>query len=173
MAFTFVVETGEGDSDANSYATVEYADDYVEANIHQSEAWLDLEEEEKQRLLVRSSKTLDVRFKWDGQRVDQDSGLRWPRSGVFDEDGFLIRDDVIPRILQDATVEFAVYLMQDDWTAPRGNDEFSALQVDVISIKFNTDYRRTYIPETIEVMLEGLGNPNNGRRPSFRPIVRS
>ncbi len=27
MAFTFVVETGEGDSDANSYATVEYADD--------------------------------------------------------------------------------------------------------------------------------------------------
>lgn len=173
MAFTFVVETGEADSDANSYCSVEYADDYIEANTHQSEAWFDLEEEDKQRLLVRSSQVLDYRFKWDGERVEQDSGLRWPRAGVFDEDGFLIRDDSIPKILIQATAEFAIYLMNDDWTAPRGNDEFSALQVDVISIKFNTDYRRTYVPETIEAMLEGIGSPNNGRRPSFRPIVRS
>jgi len=173
MAFTFVVETGEADSDANSYCSVEFADDYTEANTFESEAWLELEEETKQRLLVRSSKILDVRFKWNGTRVEQDSGLKWPRAGVYDEDGFLIRDDVIPKILQEATAEFAVYLMNDDWTAPRSNDEFAALTVDVINIKFNTDYRRAYIPPTIVSMLDDLGDSSTGNRPNFKRIVRT
>jgi hypothetical protein len=173
MAFSFVVETGEADSDATSYADVAFADDYVEANIHASADWLALEEEDKQRLLVRSSKVLDFRFKWNGQRVDQDSGLKWPRAGVYDEDGFQIADDVIPRILKEATVEFAVYLMSDDWTAPRENDQFKEIQVDVIDIKFDTDYRRAYIPPTIVAMLTELGNSNTGLRPGFKRIVRS
>lgn len=173
MAFIFVVETGIADSDANSYASVAFADDYMEANTHVSTEWFNLEEEDKQRLLVRSSKMLDVRFKWNGQRMEQDSGLAWPRAGVFDVDGFLIHDDVIPRILQEATVEFAGYLMDTDWTAPRANDEFKELQVDVIDIKFNTDYRRAYIPPTIVSMLEGLGASNTGLRPGFKRIVRT
>lgn len=173
MAFTFVVEDGSADSDANSYCTVEFADDYIEAHTHQSEAWFDLEEEVKQRLLVRASKVIDYRFKWEGTRVEQDSGLKWPRAGVYDEDGFLIRDDQIPRILQEAVAEFAVYIMNDDWTAPRENDEFSAIQVDVISLKFNTDFRRAYMPESIEQMLSSLGRATSGRRPSFRPIIRN
>lgn len=173
MAFIFVVEDGSADSDANSYSSVEFADDYTEANIHASAAWLDLEEEDKQRLLVRSSKVLDFRFKWNGQRVEQDSGLKWPRAGVYDEDGFLIRDDVIPKILQEATCEFAIYLMDTDWTAPRENDEFKEIQVDVIDIKFDTNFRRAYIPPTIIAMLEGLGASNTGNRPGFKRIVRT
>lgn len=173
MAFIFVVETGMADSDANSYSSVEYADDYMESNTHLSEEWFNLEEEDKQRLLVRASKMLDIRFRWNGTRIEQDSGLKWPRAGVYDEDNFLIPDDVIPRILQDATVEFAGYLMDTDWTAPRANDEFKELQVDVIDIKFNTDYRRAYIPPTIVSMLEGLGASNTGLRPGFKRIVRT
>jgi hypothetical protein len=172
MAFNFVVETGEADSDANSYCTVEFADDYVEANIHASAEWLALEEEDKQRLLARSSKVLDFRFKWNGQRVDQDSGLKWPRSGVYDEDGFQIADDCVPKILKEAAAEFAVYLMTDDWTAPRGNDEFKEIKVDVIDIKFDTAYRRAYIPPTIVAMLDDLGSANTGSRPNFKRIVR-
>ncbi len=173
MAFNFVVETGEADPDANSYTTVEYADDYSEANTFQSAAWLNLEEEDKQRLLVRSSKQLDVRFTWNGRRVDQDSGLKWPRTGVYDEDGFQIADDVIPRILQDATVEFAMYLMNDDWTAPRTEDQFKEIQVDVIDLKFNTDYARPYVPPTIQTMLQSLGDCITGGRVGFKKIKRT
>lgn len=173
MAFAFVVETGEGDADANSYTTVEFADDYIEMNIHSSTEWLALEEEDKQRLLARASKTLDYRFKWNGQRVYQDSGLKWPRAGVTDSDGWYIPDDVIPRILQEATAEFASYLMDTDWTAPRENDEFTEIKVDVIQLKFDTSYRRAYVPPTIEAMLEDLGNANTGTRPGFKPIVRT
>jgi hypothetical protein len=173
MAFTFVVETGEADPDANSYCSVEFADDYIETNIHQSEAWLDLEEEDKQRLLVRASKTIDYRFKWNGTRVDPDSGLKWPRAGVYDEDSFVIPDDMIPRILKEATAEFATYLMNDDWTAPRENDQFRRLQVDVIDVQFNTDYRRAYIPDTLVQMLSGLGSGITGNRPGFKKIIRT
>jgi|GEM_PF-2426778 len=173
MAFSFVVETGDADSDATSYCSVEFADDYVEANHFASADWLAQTEEEKERLLVRASKFIDVRFKWNGQRVDQDSGLRWPRSGVFDEDGFQIADDVIPRVLQEAVAEFATYLMSEDWTAPRDADQFKEVQVDVVDIKYNTDFRRAYVPQTIIAMLEALGLCTTGNRPAFKPIRRS
>ena len=173
MAFTFVVETGEADPDANSYAALQFADDYVDTNSYASSEWLALDDDAKEKLLVRSSKIIDVRFKWNGQRVDQDSGLRWPRAGCFDEDGFQIADNVIPRILQEAVVEFATYLMNDDWSAPRDADQFKEIKVDVLDIKYNTDYRRAYIPDTIVQMLSALGLCTTGNRPGFKPIRRT
>jgi hypothetical protein len=177
MAFSFVVEIGEADPDANSYCTVEFADDYLEANPHVSADWLDQEEEDKQRLLVRASKVIDYRFKWHGTKSDADSGLRWPRAGAYDEDGFEIPDNVIPRILKEAVAEFAAYLMQEDWTAPRsGGGEIAQVKVDVIDVKFNTrpeDAGRGVMPESILAMLESLGNAQTGRRPGFKRIVRS
>jgi hypothetical protein len=171
MAFNFVVETGIADSDANSYADVEFADDYVEANIY-AEAWALASEETKQKLLVRASKNLDARVNWYGTRVDEDSGLRWPRAGVYDRDGFLIAEDVIPEQLQEAVVEFAVYLSTYDWTSPRDADQFKELQVDVIDIKFDPAFRKAAIPDTVVLMLEGLGDVNGGKRPGFKKIIR-
>jgi hypothetical protein len=173
MAFTFVVEIGEADPDANSYCDVSFADDYIEANAFASAEWLALEEEDKQRLLVRASKQLDVRFKWHGTRVDADSGLKWPRAGAYDEDSFVIPDTTIPKLLKEATAEFACYLMNDDWTAPRDSDQFKRLQVDVIDVQFNTDYRRSYIPDTLVQMLRDLGVATSGNRPGFKKIVRT
>lgn len=177
MAFNFIVEIGEADPDANSYASVEFADDYVEANVHASEEWLDLEEEQKQRLLARSSQVLDIRFNWNGQRIDPESGLKWPRANCYDQDGYLIPDDVIPRVVKQATVEFAVYLMRSDWTVPGadgGSGEFSEIKVDVIQVKFKDNGQREGVmPEFLLAMLEGLGEAKTGRRPGFKRIVRS
>lgn len=173
MAFTFVVEDGSADSDANSYCTVDFADDYIAANAYASDDWDALDTDQKEKLLVRSSRIIDVRFLWNGQRVDQDSGLKWPRSGAFDEDNFQICDDVIPIILQQAVAEFAGYLMGEDWTTQRDSQQYREVQVDVIDIKYNTDFRRAYVPDTIVQMLLGLGSVNSGKRPAFKRIIRS
>ena len=173
MPLVFKAEDGSGDPDATSYCTVEFADDYVALNTFQSSAWAALDEGVKENLLMRASKMLDVRFLWAGQKVEEESGLRWPRAGTYDRDGFAIGDDVIPQALQEATAEFATYLMNDDWTAPREADQFKEVQVDAIDIKYNTDYRRAYIPDTIVQMLDGLGSANTGKRPRFVKIVRS
>jgi len=173
MAFSFVVEDGSADSDATSYVTVEYADDYVEANIHASAEWLALEEETKQRLLVRSSKYLDRVIKWEGERVDGESGLRWPRSGVYDSDNFLIADDSIPAQLKDAVSEMAAYLMNDDWTDQDANRGLKEAKLDVLQVKFDTDKtERGSVPTYIVAMLDGLGLVSNGRRPAFKKIIR-
>lgn len=172
MAFTFIVETGVGDSDATSYVDVEFADDYIEANIHASAAWLALEEEDKQRLLVRASKYLDRMVVWNGERVDQDSGLRWPRAGVYDADNFIIADDTIPEALKEATAELASYLMNDDWTAPQGSRGLKEIQVDVIELKFDDTFVRGSMPDFIMEILAGLGTVKTGRRPGFKKIIR-
>lgn len=174
MAFSFVVETGIADPDATSYVTVEWADDYIDANIHASADWLALEEEDKQRLLVRASRYLDRNVKWNGTRVDEDSGLRWPRAGVYDIDGFLISDDVIPSALMEATAELATYLMATDWTnQDESRSGVTGVKVDVIEVKFNADEAiRGSIPQAVIAILEGLGSVNTGRRPGFKKIIR-
>ncbi len=173
MAFYFLPEDGTGVTNANSFTSVEFADDYSETVTTKTDAWLALEEDQKQRLLVRASKQLDVRFVWNGYRVDPTSGLGWPRAGV-ESDGCLIPDDVVPVILQEATVEFALYLMDTDWTSPRDNDQFREIQVDVIDLKFDTDYRRGYLPPTVMQMLSELGYANSGSgKMGFKPVIRS
>lgn len=173
MAFYFLPEDGTGVVNANSYTSVEFALDYSEIVTTKTAAWQQLEEDEQQRLLVRASKQLDARIVWNGKRVDPSSGLAWPRSGVV-VDGVCIPDDVVPLILQEATVEFALYLMDTDWTAPRDNDQFKELQVDVIDLKFDTNYRRGYLPPTIIQMLSALGYASSGSgKVGFKPIIRS
>jgi hypothetical protein len=173
MALNFVVETGSADPDASSYCTVAFASDYIGINQYKADEWAALEEDAQQNLLMRSSLYLDTRFRWNGQRVDRDSGLKWPRAGVYDDDNFVIPDDVIPTVLQQAVCEMATYLMDEDWTQQRTTEQFRELHADVLDIKFNQDFRRGYIPDTLIQMLLGLGFANSGRKPMFKPIVRT
>lgn len=172
MAFNFVVETGEGNPDANSYASVEFADDYVVMNPFASAQWALLDREEKEHLLARASLIIDRRVKWAGERVHRDSGLRWPRAGVLDEDGFLIPDDEIPDALIEATVEFATYLMSEDWTQSSGTSGFKEIKVDVIELVIDETKTRSALPDTVMAMLDFLGAVDSGRRPAFKKIVR-
>lgn len=173
MAFYFVPEDGTAESNANSYTTVEFADDYAQTVTFKTDEWLALEEDVKQRLLVRASKQLDIRFSWFGYRVDPSSGLAWPRYGVI-VDGGEVSSNCVPRRIQEATVEFALYLMDVDWTAPRDNDQFKEIQVDVIDLKFDTDYRRGYLPPTVCQMLTEYGYASSGSgKVGFKPIIRS
>lgn len=173
MALEFVVETGDADPDATSYCSVEYADDYIGINVHASADWLAQTESAKQHLLMRSSKYLDQMVQWEGERVDEDSGLRWPRSGVYDRDGFLIPPDRIPEALIDATAELAAYLLESDWTRLESGRGLKEVQVDVIELKFETSFTRGTLPNHILAILDGLGDINTGRRPAFKKISRT
>lgn len=172
MAFIFVVETGTGDSDANSYTSVAFADDYISINTFASAQWEALDDEVKERLLVRASKYFDRMIKWEGERVEEESGLRWPRSGVFDADGLEIPSDMIPLVLQEAVAEFACYLMSEDWTAPQSSRGMSEIKVDVIELKFDAEVTRGSLPDYIIAMLSDLGAVNKGTRPAFKKVIR-
>jgi hypothetical protein len=172
MAFTFVVETGAGDPAANSYCDVQFADDYIYANVYTNTAWAALEDDDKQRFLVRASKYLDRTVQWAGEKIEEDSGLRWPRAGVYDVDGFLIPSDVIPQQLMEATSEMAAALLNNDWTSPQTTRGMKEIQVDVIELKFDTEVQRGSMPDIVMQILEGLGVVKTGTRPAFKKIIR-
>lgn len=178
MAFVFVVETGVGDPDANSYASVEFADDYISMNPFASTQWDLLDTDEKEKLLARASFIIDRRVKWAGERVDRDSGLRWPRAGVYDEDGFIIPDDEIPEVLVEAVCEFATYLMTTDWTQDQqtSSGALTKIKVDVIELEMDpgsaSSIQRAILPDTITAMLEHLGSMPTKGGTAFKKIVR-
>lgn len=172
MAFTFVVEDGTGLPDANSYVTVEEADDYLIQNIHVFPTWDALDDEDKKYLLSWSSTYLDQKARWNGVKTYPNSGLRWPRTGVYDKDGFPIPSDVIPEQLKQATIEMARYLMQTDRSQDRSQDGLKEVQVDVIRLVFNENYRLPEIPNEINFILQGLGSVSGGQM-AFAKIIRS
>lgn len=175
MTFQFVVEIGDAVSDANSYASLEFADDYIATNAFVSAQWASLTDDEKEKYLVRASKYLDRMIQWNGTRMDDESGLRWPRSGVYDADGFEIPDDQIPLVLQEAVCELASLLASGtDWTQPQDSRGVKEIQVDVIDLKFDSgEAARATLPDYIIQMLSDFGVVNSGRRPAFKKIIRS
>lgn len=174
MTFQFVVETGDADPNANSYTSLEFADDYISTNAFVSAQWESLTDDEKEKYLVRASKYLDRLVKWNGTRVDDESGLRWPRSGVYDSDGFEIPDDQIPAVLQEAVCELASLLAAGtDWTQPQDGRGIKEIKVDVIDLKYDSnEAARATLPDYILTMLSDLGEVTSGQRPAFKKIIR-
>lgn len=174
MAFQFTVETGAVVPGANSYVTVQEADDYIVANIHAFTPWSALDDTQKEHLLAWASRYLDQRARWDGQPVSRESGraLRWPRIGVTDRDGTCVADDEIPVQLKEAVIEMARFLISDDRSGDRGQDGLERIKVDVIELVFNTAYRLPEIPNEIKIIIQGIGTLATGTQ-GFGKIKRA
>lgn len=175
MAFAFVVEDGTGVEDANSYTTVAFADTYISINAQQSPLWDALAPEAKEHLLARATQFLDRMIQWKGEKTIEDSPLRWPRSGVYDTDHILIPDNVIPRVLQEATAELAIYFISQDLTrSAGGGGELDELHVDVIELHWKDSPPNELIPSWILALIDCLGwlKDNPGRGTRFKRIAR-
>lgn len=172
MAFTFVVEDGTGLSDATSYVSVEEADDIITMNIHASETWSSLSDEDKEKLLSWASRYLDERTRWFGRKAVESSALRWPRSGITDRDGITLSSTLIPRQLKIATAEMARYLVDEDRTTERGQDGLSRLRADVIELEFVEGYRLPQVPSHMQYLIKGLGAISSGSGIKFKRIIR-
>lgn len=102
----FVVETGVGLPDANSYCTVEFADSFNKMQID-GQNWEDLDLPDKQIRLSTASRLIDGSFDFHGRRVARFQSLEFPRWGVKDRDGFMIPAAPLPNFLKCATAELA------------------------------------------------------------------
>jgi hypothetical protein len=154
--FTFVVEDGTGLPNANSYVTVLEADDILITNIHNT-AWNALSDADKEKLLAWATRLVDTKATWFGQKAYSTSALRWPRTGVTSKDGVYIEKTVIPANLKEAIAEMARYLVEADRTTEQSKDGLESLKVDVIEMKFDSNYRLTQLPTLIWQIVSDLG----------------
>ncbi|MDW9531876.1 DnaT-like ssDNA-binding protein [Sinorhizobium meliloti] len=162
MAYQFIVETGEIIPGANSYVSVEEADDYLAQNIHAAITWDALATDQRQKLLSWATRYLDQRARWNGRAVSTSQSLRWPRYGVRTNDGIEIPWNSIPKQLREATIEMARYLIDIDRSNERPQDGLKFLKVDVIEMEFRDGYTLPEVPSEINNILAGLGSVISG-----------
>lgn len=103
----FVVETGAGLSNANSYASVASADSYVtERGLA---GWAALTTTVKEQSLIKATDYLEQTYReaWKGYRVTSTQALSWPRSDVV-VDTFPVAANIVPTAIVRACVEMAL-----------------------------------------------------------------
>ena len=119
-AATLVVEDGSGLTNANSYASLAYADSYHE--YHRNPAtWSEADDGAKEQALRMATWWLDQTYgdRWIGLKATQEQALDWPRGLAYDRNGYQVPDDEVPNRLKDATCEMALrYLLAPDELMP-------------------------------------------------------
>lgn len=107
----FEVEAGTGSPTATSYVSVAFADDYVNT-FEPSSPWGALSTPEKEAELQKATRFLDLLLRWTSRVKDDKQALSWPRDGFTDREGRYIDSDVIPKMIKEAVVEFAMQLVE-------------------------------------------------------------
>ncbi|PCI54159.1 MAG: hypothetical protein COB36_10735 [Alphaproteobacteria bacterium] len=97
---------------ANSYISVEAANDYFHTRMH-SEPWAAADVYSRNKALTTATRILDG-MAWCGLKSDSANSLRWPRSGVLDKDGYTLSSSTIPSFLEQATADLALDLLVED-----------------------------------------------------------
>lgn len=152
MAATFVVETGAGLSDANSYLSHTNADLYWE-NHGAPATWTGTQAVKEAALRI-ATQYLDNTYllRWRGTRAKQAQALDWPRVGAVDPDGYEFSSSALPQELKDATAEVA-------WRYLKG----TALMPDVTAEDRQLSAERVKIGP-LEVDQEWAGTKGSGIR---------
>lgn len=132
---SFIVETGEGLSGAESYATTAFIDGYWAARAHSTYAatWAasTVTTAKKEGAAREASAYLDATFGpyYRGKRRGYVQGLLWPRTDAMDEEDYPLPD--LPAVLQQAVAELAVRAL----SAPLAPDIDSGARVKTLTQK--------------------------------------
>ncbi len=108
MAITLIQEDGTGLANANVYATIAEAAQYLE-NTGRKDAWGAFSSATKNAALIQGADYLDQKYRrnFKGVRFSSAQALEWPRSEVYNELGELVPADEIPVEIGEASIEFA------------------------------------------------------------------
>ncbi len=120
MAFVF--DATLGGATANSYCTVEFADDYLAGELYADE-WTVLNNSvaadllKKKQALVKATRRLE-RYEYKGHRsAYTGQRLKHPRYGLTTPEGFYYSANSIIEQMKMATAELALYYLKQDPTA--------------------------------------------------------
>lgn len=148
-----------GGVDANSYASIEEADEWNDS-VPRGEAWALLSDEEKIRALILAAIALDsMPQAWTGQAASATQAMGWPRVGMKNRNGFAIPSDEIPRALKNAQSEFARKISQDERFGDNDtvNQGIESLKAGSVAISFREkSLSGEIVPDNPTASLAGL-----------------
>jgi hypothetical protein len=133
----FVVEDGTGLTNANSFISLAYANTYFTDKGVSSWSGTDAS---KEAALVRASSYLTTAYLWKGSKINERSqALAFPRSGVYDLEGYEVAQDAVPIEIQISTAELALLELLTPSTlnpAVKLSERVSREQIGQISVDY-------------------------------------
>lgn len=149
--------------DANSYLSVDDANTILTESQLYSTTWDAATDDDKVRVLLWATRLIDTYFDFDGSiTVYPTQALAWPRYGVVDREGRVIDQTSIPLRVEQATAEFARFLLARDRTQEPSIWATGLSQIQVGPIDLRVDQRRTetvnFIPDSVVALLSDFGS---------------
>lgn len=133
-----VVETGQGLTNADAYASVAECDDY-HAKYGNPTAWTDATDAAKETAIRIATQFIDLEYgtRWRGTARSSEQALDWPRFAVRNDDGGIFYEgvfyatlpyDVVPSEIKNATAYLALRSVNGDDFLPDLQDSASVLE---------------------------------------------
>lgn len=162
-----IVEDGTGLTDANSYASVEFADDYFSARGVSE--WADLETEVKEQSLIKATDFIDNVYQWYGKKEFDGQALRFPRVSIRDYEGAEIKG--IPLCLKQAVCDAAALVSSGTELFQTKNENGDVVSENITSLSFtyakdesSEKTTSTTLYDTINTKLRGLFRESSSKR---------
>lgn len=132
----FVVETGAGLADSNSFASVAEADAYF--SDRGVTAWGSLTTAVKQTSLIKATDYLEATYSqaWIGDKVSLAQALSFPRTNMVSE-GFYLPSDEVPNRVVYATIEMALRASTGEVLISDQSQQIVKEKVDVIETTYS------------------------------------
>lgn len=129
------MNTTPGSASANSYCTEAEYEAYWESRPNNAVA---LAYSDIESLLQHACRVLDAAFTWTGSAVSSTQALCWPRSGMFNRNGFAIANTEIPVALKNAQCELAGQMASADRTADNDAEKagLTSLKAGPVTLEF-------------------------------------
>lgn len=153
-----------GDPAANSYCTVDEADQYAADNPWAS-AWASYTADQKTQALLLATELIDERFVFIGRSTSVHQKLAWPRWGTRFVTGYIIPSNVIPDALKKATAEYARQLLVSNRTADNDVETQGIKMIGVGStqVVFTGNTVAKPVPDAVTSKLAAWGTLRIGR----------
>ena len=153
----FVVEDGTGLENANSYISLDDANDFFTLNAN-SGSWSDFTDAQKQAGLVTATRYIDVSYNYLGSYVNRDQKLVFPRRFVCNQFyGTNIRwhqvNAKVPQDVKDATCVLALSVITNnrlESVDASTNSNIQSIGVDTLRIAYRNDATGATADETAQ-----------------------
>lgn len=158
MSVTLVAT--DGSPQANAYCDQAYADNFLTTQRpYVGTEWTNLSNDQKCTLLIWATTFLDDMVDWFGYKATRDQALRWPRSGVYDPDGFYVDKTIVPDRIRQWTAETAwAYSIQNRAAEPGSLGQgITDVTVGPIRVKIDPHMQLPYFPPYLATRISRYG----------------
>ena len=137
---------------SNSYLTVATAQTYLDGRLKVSE-WTDASDPDKDRALIQATNRLELE-NFVGFTTTTTQRLKWPRSGAPDGDNDLYDQDLMPRVVEEATAELALaFLKSEADLSDVGLEAFTNVKVGSLDVTPRVTRKGDALPSVVKRVL--------------------